>query len=175
MQEDKNKHLPEYVREMFKIIGRQNTMLLLGKWGPDWIYIPSVRNLTEKHPIAQIIGMEDAIELCREYHTHTFNVYRFKKERRDYRNKKVVEMVSSGNKVSATAIMFNITVQSVYNILRKEQYGIAQIRRKRKRGQLSLFTTLPSTRTKKLARRSPINPPVIQLRIYTQLFLFKEV
>jgi Mor family transcriptional regulator len=59
--------LPLLLQEWVELIGLDNTMQLVERFGGVHIYIPAPQNLACDHWLPQLIGMENALALARRY------------------------------------------------------------------------------------------------------------
>lgn len=53
-------YLPASIRELVNLIGLPAVEKLVKRYGGTYVYVPAPENLTEDHPLAELIGLEPA-------------------------------------------------------------------------------------------------------------------
>lgn len=122
-----NFDLPEAVREIAAVIGRQRALFLVGQllnWdNPDpwrgktvWLYVPTPKRLKPAHKLVAILGWDDAEALARELGGMALQLHSCNGILQRFRDNELRALASQGAATDTLAETFGITPRYVRTI-----------------------------------------------------------
>lgn len=108
--------------ELEGLIGLDNTLKLVDRWGGVQLYVPET--MDENHAIVKLIGMKAAEELATYYGRERLNIPLARNYHRARRNRDLWLRHKAGESASQLALSFEISLRQVWEILASERAAI---------------------------------------------------
>lgn len=127
--------LPKSVQEIADVIGRERALYLVGQLprrvtrdkrypaarnSELMLYVPTAQRLDDDHPLVRVLGVDDAVKLCRHFGGETLKPANCNEIYRRYRDTQITRMVREGYPVSYVADLFGVSGQTVRNVARPD-------------------------------------------------------
>ncbi len=122
--------LPKSVQEIADVIGRERALYLIGQLprciagAPGkqssrvMLYVPTLSRLTLSHDLVRILGYNDAVRLCRHFGGEILQPANCAEIYKNYRDKTIDSMLSSGMTAVHVAAIMCMNVQYVRELAR---------------------------------------------------------
>jgi hypothetical protein len=112
---DDRQYLSPLLVELQSVIGLDNTLKLVERWGGVMLYVP--QDIPENHKIAQLIGKTSADALARYCGLERLNIPLARDYRRALRNAEMYTRHKEGESVNELAREYGISARQLWEIL----------------------------------------------------------
>lgn len=126
------------LREISRMIGMQNAIVLVRRYGGRTLSVPSISNLTDRHPLVFHVGLASAQSLSREYGGLNLNLPSEVNALLDERNTEIVRRFLGdpaagveGESVRMLSIDFGLDRKQIQCIIDKLGYREERLSRAR--------------------------------------------
>lgn len=112
---DDRQYLSPLLVELQEVIGLDNTLKIVERWGGVKLYVP--QDIPGNHKIAQLIGKEAADALARYCGLERLNIPLARDYRRAMRNNEIYTRHKAGESVNDLALEYGISARQLWEIL----------------------------------------------------------
>lgn len=120
--------LPGIVAEIAMLVGLKDALRLVEAFGGVRIYVPTADRLTPEHWLCDLVGLENAKKLAREFGGQPhFDIPRCAKAMREVRNRGIRRRRGMGASIRELALAYRMTEKQIGNILGDEVESYEQL------------------------------------------------
>jgi hypothetical protein len=110
--------IPVSILEIIEVIGEGAALKLVREFGGTTVRLPAKCNLTEDHPIAICIGLDELTKLLKVIGgARWLHIARCTRRILNQRNQEIVKSYSSGEKVNNLARHYHLSDRQIWTIL----------------------------------------------------------
>ncbi|MCL2872412.1 MAG: hypothetical protein FWF41_05475 [Betaproteobacteria bacterium] len=105
---------PESLKPIAEVIGESATLSLVAVYGGTRLYFPQFEAIDALHPVARVIGLPLAQELCRALGGETFDIPRCAKNSAAERDAEILRRRKNGESVASIALSLGMTESAIW-------------------------------------------------------------
>ena len=103
--------LPGELEEIANLVGRQKALMIAGRYGGKSLGIPI--DPKPNHKLTEVVGLEDAIKISKEFRGITLCIPRCEHILRAYRNRMIIRRYKAGESIEALALDFEVSTRLI--------------------------------------------------------------
>jgi Mor family transcriptional regulator len=130
---DDRQYLSPFLAELQEVIGLNNTLALVERWGGVQLYVPE--SIPDNHKIAQLIGKDSAEALARYCGRERLNIPLARDYKRARRNAEIYNRHKAGESVNDLALEYGIGARQLWEVLGKMRDLIVRERYRKAMGR----------------------------------------
>jgi len=106
---------------IFDILGHDKAMVLISEYRGTRVYIPATKNLKESHPLAELLGIDDARKLSDHFRCELIKIPTGGNLERHLRDSHILNRYANGETAAKLALEFRMTEDSIYRLIKREK------------------------------------------------------
>lgn len=117
--------LPKSLQSICSVIGLSAAIKIASHYGGTRLWVPA--NMQVNHPLARLIGFDQAVKLCTRYRCEYLSIPRAARAIKAMRNAAIVSRYLAGEKAKSLAREYGIHERMIWYILSRQRRASGQM------------------------------------------------